>query len=72
MTIQGTMADILHRFEVYARNENALDTDVLTLYLHVDPGYLDNQASQPAWGYVWVRNTMKVVEVGHEPRTRSR
>lgn len=62
----GTVAEVLQRFETYAQDENALDTDVLTLYLHVDPGYLENQASQPAWE-VWLKNAIKEIEAGLDP-----
>jgi hypothetical protein len=61
--MQGTVAEVLQRFEAYAQDENALDTDVLTLYLHVDPGYQENQASQPAWE-VWLKNAIKEIEAG--------
>lgn len=64
--MQGTVAEVLQRFEAYAQDENALDTDVLTLYLHVDPGYQENQASQPAWE-VWLKNALKEVESGLDP-----
>lgn len=39
----------------------ALDAPVLSLYLDVDPGYLQNQAATPAWR-IWFRNELRRLE----------
>jgi hypothetical protein len=40
-----------------------MPTPTLSLYLNVNPGYVENQASTPAWR-VWAKNALRDVESG--------
>lgn len=40
-----------------------VDGNVLSLYLHVDPGYQENQADIPAW-QIWLKNALRDIENG--------
>ncbi len=49
----------------------ALEAPVLSLYLNVDPGYSENQASTPAWR-IWFRNELRRLEAEIEDREAKR
>ncbi len=48
-----------------------MPTPTLSLYLNVNPGYLENQASNPAWR-VWVKNALRDIESGIDDRDARR
>jgi hypothetical protein len=58
----GVEVKMLHTEDI-RRIQTEMQGPVLSLYLNVDPGYQENQASTPEW-QVWLKNALRDTEAG--------